>query len=44
MMMKKYNLTSLPVYHIIDKNGQYAFLPTDGVRDIVEEFTKLARE
>ncbi len=44
MMMKKYNLTSLPVYHIIDKNGQYAFLPTEGVRDIVEEFAKLARQ
>jgi len=44
MMMKKYNLASLPVYHIIDKNGRYAFLPTDGVRDVVEEFTKLARE
>jgi len=44
MMMKKYNLSSLPVYHIINKNGQYAFLPTEGVRDVVEEFTKLARQ
>lgn len=44
MMMKKYNLSSLPVYHIIDKNGRYAFLPTEGVRDVVEEFTKLARQ
>ncbi len=43
-MMKTYGLTSLPVYHIIDKQGKYAYLPEDGMRDIVEEFVKLTRK
>jgi thiol-disulfide isomerase/thioredoxin len=38
-----YDLSKLPSYYIIDKNGNFAYLP-EGSRDILAEFRKLANE
>ncbi|MEM6723069.1 MAG: TlpA disulfide reductase family protein [Bacteroidota bacterium] len=38
--MRAYNITALPVYHIINKNGKFTYLP-EGSRNILEEFEKL---
>ncbi len=43
-IIRTYDLSSLPVYHIIDKQGRYAYLPENGIRDVVEEFEKLVRK
>jgi len=40
----EYNLTSIPAYYIIDKNGKFAFLSDDTSRDIVDEFREMVRE
>ena len=40
----EYNLTSIPAYYIIDKNGKFAFLSDDTSRDIVDEFKEMVRE
>jgi thiol-disulfide isomerase/thioredoxin len=36
-----YELYALPVYQIIDKRGQFAYLPDDENRDIMREFDRL---
>lgn len=41
--LELYNISSLPVYHIIDKNGNFTYLP-EGNRNILEEFEKLANQ
>jgi thiol-disulfide isomerase/thioredoxin len=38
-----YDLSKLPTYYIIDKNGNFAYLP-EGSRDILEEFRKMVNE
>ncbi len=38
-----YDLSKLPAYYIIDKNGNFAYLP-EGSRDVLEEFRKLVNE
>lgn len=38
-----YDLSKLPAYYIIDKNGNFAYLP-EGSRDILEEFRKMVNE
>jgi peroxiredoxin len=38
-----YDLSKLPAYYIIDKNGNFAYLP-EGSRDILEEFRKMVSE
>jgi peroxiredoxin len=38
-----YNLSKLPAYYIIDKKGDFAYLP-EGSRDILAEFRKLVNE
>lgn len=40
----EYNLTSIPAYYIIDKNGKFTFLSDDTSRDIVDEFKEMVRE
>ena len=40
----EYNLTSIPAYYIIDKNGKFTFLSDDTSRDIVDEFREKVRE
>lgn len=40
----EYNLTSIPAYYIIDKNGKFTFLSEDTSRDIVDEFREKVRE
>ncbi len=41
---KIYNITALPVYHIINKKGQIAYLSDNADRDILQEFRKLLEE
>jgi peroxiredoxin len=38
-----YDLSKLPAYYIIDKEGNFAYLP-EGSRDILAEFRKMVRE
>lgn len=38
-----YDLSKLPAYYIIDKDGNFAYLP-EGSRDVLEEFRKLVNE
>lgn len=38
-----YDLSKLPAYFIIDKNGNFAYLP-EGTRDVLDEFRKLVNE
>lgn len=38
-----YDLSKLPAYYIVNKSGQFAYLP-DGTRDVLAEFEKLANE
>lgn len=38
-----YDLSKLPSYYIIDKNGNFAYLP-EGSRDILAEFKKMVNE
>jgi hypothetical protein len=38
-----YELSKLPTYYIVDKVGNFAYLP-DGSRDVLEEFRKLVNE
>lgn len=38
-----YELSKLPTYYIVDKAGNFAYLP-DGSRDVLEEFRKLVNE
>lgn len=37
----EYNLSTIPAYYIIDKNGKFAFLSENEDRDIVKEFQYL---
>ena len=37
----QYDLSRLPAYYIIDKNGDFAYLSDNGARDILAEFDKL---
>jgi peroxiredoxin len=39
----QYDLSRLPAYYIVDKDGNFAYLP-DGQRDILYEFEQLVRE
>lgn len=39
----KYDLSRLPAYYIVDKNGNFTYLP-DGQRDILYEFEQLVKE
>lgn len=39
-----YNITSLPLYHILDKNGNYTYLSDEDNRDIIAEFEKLLNQ
>ncbi|MEO1434695.1 MAG: TlpA disulfide reductase family protein [Bacteroidota bacterium] len=41
--MQAYNITALPVYHIIDKNGKFTYLP-EGSRNILEEFERMVND
>lgn len=38
-----YDLSKLPAYYIIDKNGNFAYLP-EGSRDVLDEFRKMVNE
>lgn len=38
-----YDLSKLPAYYIIDKDGNFAYLP-EGSRDVLEEFRKMVNE
>ncbi len=40
---KKYDISSIPLYQIIDKNGKFAFLSDNAQRNILEEFRQLVR-
>jgi thiol-disulfide isomerase/thioredoxin len=40
----EYNLTSIPAYYIIDKNGKFTFLSDDTSRNIVDEFREKIKE
>lgn len=40
---KDYELSKLPAYYIVDKNGNFTYLP-DGSRDILTEFEKMVKE
>jgi len=39
-----YEISSIPLYHIIDKYGHFRYLSDDIDRDIIAEFTKLTKE
>ncbi|MGB0863591.1 MAG: TlpA family protein disulfide reductase [Saprospiraceae bacterium] len=39
----QYDLSRLPAYYIVDKNGNFTYLP-DGQRDILYEFEQLVKE
>jgi len=43
-LAKDYDISSIPLYHIVDKNGKFAYLSDTGNRDIVEEFRKLVQQ
>ncbi len=38
---KNYNVSSIPQYYIVDKNGKFAYLSDNGQRNILEEFRQL---
>ncbi len=38
---KKYDISSIPLYHIVDKNGKFSYLTQNGQRNIIEEFRQL---
>lgn len=38
-----YDLSKLPAYYIVDKDGNFAYLP-EGSRDVLEEFRKMVNE
>ncbi|MEM7105522.1 MAG: TlpA disulfide reductase family protein [Bacteroidota bacterium] len=42
-ILRIYDISSLPVYHIIDKNGNFTYLP-EGARNVLEEFERLVNE
>ncbi len=39
-----YEISSIPLYHIIDKYGHFRYLSDEIDRDIIAEFTKLTKE
>ena len=43
-LAKNYDISSIPLYHIIDKQGKFAYLSESGNRDIVEEFRTLVQQ
>jgi len=38
---KKYNLSTIPQYYIVDKHGKFAYLSQTGNRNILDEFRQL---
>jgi len=40
-LAKDYDISAIPLYHIVNKQGKFAYLSTDGGRNIVEEFRVL---
>jgi len=43
-LAKDYDISSIPLYHIVDKKGKFAYLSDEGNRNIVEEFYKLVKQ
>ena len=41
---KKYNISSIPIYEIIAKNGKFAYLSDSAQRNILEEFRQLVEK
>lgn len=41
---KKYDISSIPLYQIIDKNGKFAYLSSNGQRNILDEFRRLVEQ
>ncbi len=43
-LAKDYDISAIPLYHIINKQGKFAYLSDGGSRDIVEEFRTLVQQ
>ena len=43
-LAKDYDISSIPLYHIINKQGKFAYLSDQESRDIVDEFRLLAEQ
>jgi len=43
-LAKDYDISAIPLYHIVNKQGKFAYLSTEGGRNIVEEFRTLVEQ
>jgi len=43
-LSKDYDISAIPLYHIVNKQGKFAYLSTEGGRNIVEEFRTLVEQ
>jgi thiol-disulfide isomerase/thioredoxin len=43
-LAKDYDISAIPLYHIVNKQGKFAYLSTEGGRNIVEEFRVLVEQ
>ena len=43
-ILQLYGISALPAYYIVNKAGNFTYLPDEGYRDIVDEFKKLVSE
>ena len=43
-LSKDYDISAIPLYHIVSKQGKFAYLSDKGGRDIVEEFRILVEQ
>ncbi len=43
-LAKDYDISAVPLYHIVNKQGKFAYLSTEGGRNIVEEFRVLVEQ
>ena len=41
---KNYDVSAIPLYHIVDKNGKFTYLSDNANRDILQEFIDLVQK